>query len=849
MVSGLNRQLNKNLHFGANNAYNNGMQNAALNRPAAQNPQTGQNFGQLTAKNDTFESTDPNFGAIDRETLEKGAEQVQKQVEDNFVIQMIKNMFGIDIHNPKKTMISLGLTLVTVLGLAKLGNSKFSTEKLADLGIDLSNALKNNNTYMNITGKMKSAKDSVVNFLRKSKTIDDIFETFANRKAKPVNQWAKGTGSGLKRIFSLTPPDTAKTALDKLADAGDVTELARLRYLVNSGEKAQVELSKLREKGGNIAADKLQALTEAINNGKTAAVSCDALQAKVDGPKLESMKKIVGDSKAKEVLDFITQEGADSVEVSNKLLHSIGQNFGVIDKEGKVIDEKGLQTILRQLKAGKITGLDGKLNIDVSEFTNIRMDNNKGPIKIVSDWWPVNFVDDIGRKIRGDKWKPFGRGNLGDSLIKHSIISGQATDTLAGKFTQQLALFPSEAISNFGNDKSGLGFFLCGMIMNLYNNVQDAPKEKKAATMADDFVGSIGNLAIVTPLAVASMYGLATLKNVEGKSFVSKYLLKPVGKFFGAGLDQKWKNVIANPSGSKVKDIFRQIPGRTVGFAGGLMRLLLVMLVFQGIFNKPFKNVVNKIFGKPYDPAEEEQMKNMQAQAQNMEAVMKDLNLTEEQMVAKLQANPEFVAALQNDPEALKAIQNDPTLLLKLIAQLPDNNSAVGTQNPAGMNNGNIGAAQENKFSSVVNTPSPLLSKHINGGLNSVQGQNQTMPGQMPVNNAQSMPNTPLGAQGTMAPAQQNMQNQALGQNNLQADQNPLAQQNNTVQNNAVNNANEQNKNPDEPVRTYIPSSKPFNYVEGDKNTIKPEEITNQNVQAMLSKADRAEQEAMKILG
>ncbi len=48
-----------------------------------------------------------------------------------------------------------------------------------------------------------------------------------------------------------------------------------------------------------------------------------------------------------------------------------------------------------------------------------------------------------------------------------------------GSFVQQSLLFPTEAISNFVNDKSGLGFFLCGMIMNLYNNVQDAPKDKK----------------------------------------------------------------------------------------------------------------------------------------------------------------------------------------------------------------------------------------------------------------------------------------------------------------------------------------------------------------------------------
>ncbi len=765
MVSGLNQQQNRNLQYGANNNTYNGALNAAPNNmmpAAAQNAQNGQNFGQLTVRPDTFESSanDPNFGAINQETIDQASQEIKKTVDDNPFTQMLKNFFGVDIHNPKKTMVSLGLTLTTVIGLAALGNSKISTEKLPDLGIKVSEALHNNKLYMSFAQKLSNAKTSLVNFLRKSKTLDDVFETFKNRKAKAVNQWAKGTGSGLKRIFSLTPPDTAKTALDKIGD---------------------------------------------------------------EGKQLASIKKLVGDTKAKEVLEFVKKEGADSVDVSNKLLHSIGENFGVI-KDGVVTDEKGLQTILRQLKSGKITGLDGTLNIDVSEFTNVKMNGNKGLMKIVGDWWPVNLIDDIGRKIKGDKWKPFGRGNLGDALIKHSVISGQATSTKAGSLVQQLALFPSEAISNFGNDKSGLGFFLCGMIMNLYNNVQDAPKEKKAATMADDFMGTIGSLAITTPLACATMYGLATLGNVKGNSVISKYLLKPVGKFFGAGLGQKWKNVIANPSGSKVKDFFRQVPGRTVGFAGGLMRLMLVMFVFQSIFGKPVKNITNKIFGKPYDPAEEEQMKQMQAQAQQMEAVMKNLNLTEEQMVAKLQANPEFVTALQNDPQALQAIQKDPTLLLQLIAALPDK-SGAGAQN-------SNGAAVQGNSQTVP--PSSLLNKYINNPANMTAPQNQGMPAY----------NQPQG----MQPQQQYAQAPQGVQQNPQ----DVMQQNNAVQNNtapAQNQPVNAQSEPAEPKRTYIPSSKPFNYVEGDTNTIKNEEITNANVQAMLSKADLAEQNAMRILG
>lgn len=758
MVSGLNQQQNRNLQYGANNNAYNGSMNAAVNMAPvnAQTVQNGQNFGQLTVKPDTFEnnSNDPNFGAL---SLEEEAQKVQKKLGDNPFFQMVKNFFGVDVDKPKKTLVSLGLTLTTVIGLAALGNSKISTEKLPDLGIKVSEALHNNSLYMGISKKLGNAKNSIVNFLKKSKTLNDVFETFVERPAKAVNQWAKGTGSGLKRIFSLTPPDTAKTALDKLGD---------------------------------------------------------------DTKKLESIKKLVGDSKAKEVFEFVTKEGADSVEVSNKLLHSIGENFGVmkmVDGKAVVTDEKGLQTILRQLKAGKITGLDGTLNIDVSEFTNVKMNGNKGLMKIISDWWPVNIVDDIGRKIKGDKWKPFGRGNLGDALIKHSVISGQGTNTMAGRLVQQLALFPSEAISNFGNDKSGLGFFLCGMIMNLYNNVQDAPKEKKAATMADDFMGTIGSLAITMPLACATMYGLATLKNVKGTTAISKYLLKPVGKFFGAGLDQKWKKVIANPSGSKVKDFFRQVPGRTVGFAGGLMRLLLIMLVFQGMFGKPVKNITNKIFGKPYDPLEEEQMKQMQAQAQQMENVMKNLNLTEEQMVAKLQANPEFVTALQNDAEALQAIQKDPTLLLQLIAALPDNGAA-------GFQNQNAGVQGNAGYSS-------LLNNYVN---NNTVPQNMNAP-QMQQNQAMPAYNQPQG----MQPQQQYAQAPQSVQQNPQG----------VMQNNTVQNAPQSPTEPAEPKRTYMPSSKPFNYVEGDTNTIKNEEITNANVQAMLSKADLAEQNAMKILG
>ena len=103
MVSGLNQQQNRNLQFGAQGAVS---QNTSYIQNAQQAPynQQGQNFGALTSKPDTFEnSADPNFGAIDKQALEQGAQEITKTVEDSPFTQMLKNMFGIDIHNPKKT--------------------------------------------------------------------------------------------------------------------------------------------------------------------------------------------------------------------------------------------------------------------------------------------------------------------------------------------------------------------------------------------------------------------------------------------------------------------------------------------------------------------------------------------------------------------------------------------------------------------------------------------------------------------------------------------------------------------------------------------------------------------------
>ena len=60
--------------------------------------------------------------------------------------------------------------------------------------------------------------------------------------------------------------------------------------------------------------------------------------------------------------------------------------------------------------------------------------------------------------------------------------------------------------------------------IELYKNVQDAPKEQKAATLADEFISGVGSFTLVMPAAGAITYGLATLGNLEGKGILSKIL-------------------------------------------------------------------------------------------------------------------------------------------------------------------------------------------------------------------------------------------------------------------------------------------------------------------------------------
>ncbi len=364
--------------------------------------------------------------------------------------------------------------------------------------------------------------------------------------------------------------------------------------------------------------------------------------------RLEALKQLVGEAKAQSFVDFLNGSSKtiqDNREFCSKLTDAIKENFGISAK-------KDLLGLFKKLKKGEICEINGK-KADFSSFTNVAM-QERGLSGIIGAWWPVNFINSIGEKIFKNKWKVIGKGNLGDSLIKFNAVNGTLADTKIGSLIQKSITIPSESITNFVNDKSGLGAFLCIPIMSLYNNVQDAPKEKKVATVADDYIGTMGNIAISTPLAFATTYGLASLKNLDSsKGFMSK-ILKGCGKFFGMGLDKK----------DLAGNLIQGTNNKFIRFAGGALRFFLTMMVFSPFYSKPVKKIINKIFGKPYDANE---AKKEEALKQQKNTIIPELGITAGELEEKIKANPNALNKLQSDPMLLSAVKNNPKLILDIL--------------------------------------------------------------------------------------------------------------------------------------------------------------------------------------
>ncbi len=577
------------------------------------------------------QANQPEFSAIDKEKIKQDtleiAQQGHEAVKENWIFSTLRNVFHIE--DPKKFLTSLGLTLGTVVGLAYLGNK--SVNKMADLGLKVDDMLANSSIYKGAGNFFKSIKDKTLKTLGKSKTIADILDTLKNRKAAPKADLTRGYGRGFVSIFSLTPVDIIKTALGKEQNAAFSKELGNIL-----GKK---DLQAFKELILNKPEDALDVLKSIVKDEAKAQEIFNNLNG-TNNKILNSIKKLVGKDKADSFFRQITDlsEIKDNRKFCSELTEAIADNFELKDASGKINKQRLLEK-LKAIKSGE----------DFAEFQGITMDQGN----FISTWWPVNIIDSIGKKLFKGNWKGFGKGNLGDSLIKFNAVNGTLADTKLGSLVQNSILVPTESISNFVNDKSGLGAFLCASIMSLYNNVQDAPDDKKVATVADDYIGTMGSIAISTPLAFATTYGLASLKNLEGTTITSK-ILKNIGKFFGMGLDKIAKD------GTVIKGTTNPI----IRFAGGALRFALIMFVFSNMFSKPIRGAIHKIFGKPYDKAEEQKKAELEAQKNK---VIPELGITNGEFLQKIQNNPEAIKKIQSDPKLAEELNKNPKLLLDFL--------------------------------------------------------------------------------------------------------------------------------------------------------------------------------------
>lgn len=629
-------------------------------------------FGNVTAQKEYINpeiekrnQSQENFGAtIDKEKLKQDtvefATKAEQQVKDNFVFRIMRNL---GVKEPKKLLKSIGYTTVTIAGIAVFGNKM--SNKFADLGLKADDMLQGDGFKWarNIGEGLKKTKTKVGSFLKShSKTFDDVTTTLKNpaKKLSAENSWAKAQCSGAKFQFASAVVES-------------------MQGIFYGWQKDVVNINKELVKstnGKNFNFGFLLKVTKEIAMNFKNKVDLTDLFSKTDD---ELVDLFTQGKISQELLGFI--KSIDFTDVNNsKFLDDIFANsqkdknllFKLLGDESKVLEAyKGIVQ----------DNLEDRVDF-VEKFTkNIRKANgnadNKELLKIfkkiqkgefgdddrtkdilmyhgMDNWSFTNIIDKVGHKIFGDKWKNVSRANLGSTLIKYNAVSGDLADSALGKFVQGFPTIFTESVSNHVCDMAFMNMIVVPSFISLFNNVQDAPKEQKGATLVNNFMSDVGRITIVTPVAAAITYGVASLKNLEGKSILSK-CLKLVGKVVGLGLGNK--NV--HPT------TFLGKAGKTAkGLIGGSFRLYLIMFALSNLISKPLEKLITKIFGKPYDKEEVEKQKQLEEQKKQ---IIPELGITQGELMEKMEKNPQAMQRLQTDEKLVQTIAQNPKALLDLL--------------------------------------------------------------------------------------------------------------------------------------------------------------------------------------
>ena len=161
------------------------------------------NNAQMTPEMEKRLQSQENFTAIDTQKLKQDTVELTKKAgKENFIFKIMRS-FGVE--DPKKTLKALGMTLLTVVVSALIGNK--TSNLTAKLGLSADDLLKKDGfKWLNSIGNgLKKAKKNVGSFLTKHfKSADDIATTLSDpaKKVGPKNAFARSSCSGIKYQFA-----------------------------------------------------------------------------------------------------------------------------------------------------------------------------------------------------------------------------------------------------------------------------------------------------------------------------------------------------------------------------------------------------------------------------------------------------------------------------------------------------------------------------------------------------------------------------------------------------------------------------------------------------------------------
>lgn len=434
-----------------------------------------------------------------------------------------------------------------------------------------------------------------------------------------------------------------------------------------------------------------------------------------------------------------------------------------------------------------------------------------------------------------------------NAVFKNDAALGKEVTAL-GKSMPKQALKTLEGLTNGGAGGKLLIVIQAAIFAQAIKKAIDAPKGEKLSTFTENIANDFG-FFLSLPLQVKSSHLLGGLKYIgingaknateqaqnvktyrnmikelnkkvtEGtishidylkeskkiKDFLkgdSKWWQKPfktLGKIFSTGLDAETIKPFIDTADKSfgtsvfngIKNIANKIKGPGLGT---VLRFAVGTMVVGPIIAKGITKISHLIFGRPSKSVldkEDDEKKTKDKKQTN------PLNMTQEEMMQKLAANPELIKKMETDPQFLNQLLENPELLTKYL------NGEMQVENTT--QNGN----------SILN------SKYLTQGQTTQQIQPQ-------VQNISEQTNSRQSLNAIDNNSQSKMDLFGLGKKKEEA-----AAAEETVQ----------QQDPLEPVRTYIPSSECTIKTDSQNQELDPE------VNSALLKAEKAEKRALEQLG